>query len=172
MTTIPTLTTDRLILRAPAASDFAAYAAFCGSDATQYIGGPMNEAQTWRYLCEVIGHWTMRGYGRWTVTRHDDDTAIGLVGLHNPMDWPEAEIGWSLWSDNGKGYASEAGRAARAYAYDTLGWNTVISLISHGNEASVRVAKAMGAQPEGDYEHSKFGTMSIYRHASPAEVAQ
>lgn len=171
MISIPTLTTDRLVLRAPAPKDHGPFAAFYGSDATQYVGGPMDAAQTWRYLCEVIGHWDMRGFGRWTVTARGDDTAIGLIGLHYPMDWPEAEIAWSLWSGNGKGYASEAGRAARAHAFNTLGWTTAISLISHGNDASERVAKAMGATLDGDHVHPTFGAMSVYRHQNPAEVA-
>lgn len=172
VTSIPTLTTDRLILRAPTAQDVPGFAAFYASDAASHVGGPMTEAETWRYLCQVIGHWALRGYGRWIVTLRDDDAPIGLVGLHNPLDWPEAEVGWYVWSGNGKGYASEAGRAARAHAYDTLGWRTVVSMIAHGNDASVRVARAMGATREDDYQHPKYGAMSVYRHPTPEALAQ
>jgi hypothetical protein len=76
---IPTLTTDRLVLRAPAPRDVPAFAAFYRSEASRFVGGPMTEAETWRYLCQVLGHWTMRGYGRWIVTTRDDDIAIGVV---------------------------------------------------------------------------------------------
>ncbi|ASM73510.1 MULTISPECIES: GNAT family N-acetyltransferase [Roseobacteraceae] len=168
---IPTLTTDRLVLRAPAPRDVPAFAAFYRSEASRFVGGPMTEAETWRYLCQVLGHWTMRGYGRWIVTTRDDDIAIGLVGLHNPLDWPEAEVGWYIWSDNGKGYATEAGRAARAYAYETLGWTTLVSMIATGNDASVRVATALGATRQDDYHHPVYGAMGVYRHPGPQEIA-
>ena len=160
----PTLETERLILRAPAPQDLPAFAGFFATGPTQYVGGARTKAETWRYLCEVIGHWAMRGYGRWAVTTKDDDTAVGLVGLHNPLDWPEPEVGWYIWSGNGKGYASEAGRAARAYAYNTLGWRTIISIIAPGNDASVRVAERMGAQRDDDLDHPRFGPLMVYRH--------
>lgn len=164
---IPTLTTERLILRAPGPQDIGPFAVFYATDASRFVGGPMGEADAWRYLCQVRGHWDLRGYGRWMVTLKDSDTAIGLVGLHNPLDWPEPEIGWYIWSGLGQGYASEAARAARAYAYETLGWTTLISMIAPGNDASVRVAQAMGAAREDDYTHAKFGAMMVYRHPSP-----
>jgi RimJ/RimL family protein N-acetyltransferase len=165
------LETDRLILRAPGPQDHEVFAAFLGSDATQYIGGKRTEEQSWRYLCEVIGHWTMRGFGRWMVTLKDDDTAIGLVGLHEPQGWPGQEVGWYIWSGTGKGkgYAREAGRAALDYAYDTLGWPTAISMIDMGNDASVRVAEAMGAVREADYDFPGHGPVMVYRHAAPEE---
>ena len=52
-----------------------------------------------------------------------------LVGIVGP--WPrlglsrELELGWDLFEGaTGKGYATEAARAARRYAYDVLGWTT------------------------------------------------
>ncbi len=170
--TIPTLRTDRLILRAPLAKDLAVFAAFYASDDAKYVGGPMTEAQTWRYLCEVIGHWAVRGYGRWMVTTHDNDTAIGLIGLHNPLDWPEPELGWYLWSGNGQGYATEAAEAARAYAYNTLGWTTLISMIADKNDASIRVADRLGATHEGEHHFADGSYAQIYRHPVASPIAR
>lgn len=169
--TIPTLTTDRLTLRAPAPQDLQAFAAFYASNAARFVGGPMTEAETWRYMCQVLGHWALRGYGRWIVTLKDDDTAIGLVGLHNPLDWPEAEVGWYIWSGNGNGYAAEAGRAARDHAYGTLGWCTIVSMIAKGNDASVGVAKSLGAEREDDFHHPVYGKMAVYRHPAPEALS-
>lgn len=165
--TPPTLTTDRLILRAPGPQDIGPFAAFYASEASHFVGGPLSEAEAWRSLCGVIGHWTMRGFGRWMVTRKGEDNAIGLVGLHYPWDWPEREIGWYIWDGNGQGYATEAGRAARDYAYGTLCWDTVMSMIAPGNDASVRVAQALGATRAPDYVHPRHGTLMIYRHPGP-----
>ncbi|MEO0937849.1 MAG: GNAT family N-acetyltransferase [Pseudomonadota bacterium] len=163
----PTLTTDRLILRAPGPQDIGPFAAFYETEAAKFVGGPQSPADSWRYLAQVIGHWTMRGFGRWMVTTHDDDTAIGLVGLHYPMNWPEPEVGWYIWEGTGKGYASEAGRAARGYAYGTLGWTTVISMIAPGNDASIRVAAAMGAVREADWALPEREPIMVYRHPGP-----
>ena len=164
---IPTLTTERLTLRAPRAEDVEPFARFYASDAARFVGGPMEAWEAWRYLAAVIGHWSLRGFGRWIVERKDAPGAIGLVGLHEPLDWPETEVGWYVWDGLGQGYASEAGRAARAHAYGTLGKTTLVSMIAPGNDASVRVAEAMGAVREEDYRHPRFGTLILYRHPGP-----
>ena len=167
LSAIPTLTTQRLILRAPRPEDVEPFARFYASDAARFVGGPKDEALTWRYLAEVIGHWALRGFGRWIVERKDLPGAIGLVGLHQPLDWPEMEVGWYVWDGIGQGYAREAGRAARDHAYDALGRTTLVSLIAPGNAASVRVAQAMGAVREDDHEHPRFGPLMVFRHPSP-----
>ena len=171
LSAIPTLTTERLILRAPRAEDVAPFGRFYASEAARFVGGPKDEALTWRYLAEVIGHWALRGFGRWIVERRDRPGAIGLVGLHEPLDWPETEVGWFLWDGLGQGLASEAGRAARAYAYGTLGRTTLVSMIAPGNDASIRVAEAMGAVWGEDYIHPRFGPLVFYRHPGPEALA-
>ncbi|MFK7869153.1 MAG: GNAT family N-acetyltransferase [Roseobacter sp.] len=169
---IPTLETDRLILRAPCEADVGPFAAFYASEAAEFVGGPMLEFEVWRYVAEAIGHWQLKGFGRWMVEEKGVPGAIGLVGLHAPLDWPEPEVGWMLWGGNGKGLASEAGRAARRHAYETLGMTTLISSIAPQNTASIRVAERMGAaRQHQDFTHPKFGTMGLWRHPSPSEIA-
>lgn len=171
MAAIPTLETERLTLRAPTAEDFPAIAAFYASDRSQFVGGPLNADRAWRQLAAEIGHWTLRGYGRWSVDEKDTGKTVGMIGLWNPEGWPEPEIGWDLFEGSeGKGYATEAGRAARNYAYDTLGWTTAISLVVEGNAGSAKVAERLGAKLDGTFEHQSFGTTLIYRHLSPSEA--
>lgn len=171
MIEIPTITTDRLILRAPREEDVPPFATFYASDAARFVGGPMRDFEVWRYLAEVIGHWQLRGFGRWIVERKDTPGAIGLAGLHAPLDWPEPEVGWMLWDKNGKGFATESGLAARDYAYETLGLNTLISSIAPDNKGSIRVAERMGAMREAnDFHHPVYGPLAIYRHPAPEAV--
>lgn len=171
-TKIPTLETERLILRAPIAADVAPMAAFYQSEASVYVGGPQPDYETWRYLAQVIGHWYLKGFGRWIVTTRTDDTAIGLVGLHEPLDWPEPEVAWILWGGNGQGYATEAAKAARSYAYDALGLTTLISCIDADNAASAAVATRLGAQRAlKDFVHPKYGPMQVWRHPSPEALS-
>ena len=166
--TIPTLETERLILRAPAEKDFAAEAAFYASDASSFVGGPKRPDETWRMLCALVGHWAFRGFGLWAVEHKPTGAYLGKVGLWFPANWPEREVGWSLvpgaW---GHGYATEAALAARAHAYDTLGWDTAISVIDPENTASQAVARRLGAAFETTHEHPVYGTLHIWRHPGP-----
>jgi len=168
MTQIPTLTTQRLTLRAPNADDFAPLVDFYASDRSQFVGGPMSAELTWRALASEIGHWALRGYGRWSVTVTDTSDFIGIIGLWAPHGWPEPELGWDLMENaTGKGYATEAALAARNYAYNTLGWTTLTSLVKPENTASAAVATRMGAQHDGDFTHERHGFLNIYRHPAP-----
>ena len=163
---IPTVETERLTLRAPRADDVPAFLRFYASEASRFVGGPLPEWQAWRYLAGVLGHWTLRGFGRWIVTRRGEDAALGLVGLHDPIDWPEPEIGWMVWA-NGRGYGTEAARAARDWATGALGMTGLCSCIDPANRPSIALAERLGARPDGQFEHPGFGRLDIWRHADP-----
>lgn len=170
--TIPTLETERLVLRAPAEGDFAAEAEFYASDASKFVGGPKRPDETWRTLAMLLGHWHMRGYGFWAIDEKETGAYVGRAGLWFPEGWPEPEIGWTLMNHaTGKGYATEAALAARAYAYDVLGWATAISLIDPANAGSIAVAERLGAEFDYSYEHPEYGTMHIWRHPAPDTLA-
>lgn len=171
--TIPTLTTERLTMRAPLASDLAAYTAFCTSPRSVGVGGPYSEADSFHRLCSLVGHWQIRGYGRWMLADRGTDEPLGVVGLMFPVGWPEPEIAWSLFdAGEGRGLAQEAALAARAYAYDTLGWTTVISCVMPTNTRSIALAKRMGATFDYTHAHPEYGDLHVWRHPAPQEVAQ
>jgi RimJ/RimL family protein N-acetyltransferase len=71
----------------------------------------------------------------------------------------------------GRGYAREAAIRARAYAYDTLGWNEIASCIYEGNHSSIRLGERMGAHVERRMKRDGRPDMLVYRHPSPAELA-
>ncbi|MEL6197391.1 MAG: GNAT family N-acetyltransferase, partial [Pseudomonadota bacterium] len=143
---IPTLETERLILRAPLPRDAEASIGFMMSERSKFVGGPQTRNKAWRSFALEIGHWVLRGFGMWTVTLKGDDRALGIVGCWYPEGWPEKEIGWTLLEEaEGKGITQEAALAARAHAYGTLGWPTAVSYIDHGNDRSIALAERLGA---------------------------
>ena len=168
MTVIPTLSTERLTLRAPTESDFPALCDFYASERSQFVGGPMTAELTWRALASELGHWALKGYGRWAVDVTETKEFVGIIGLWNPHGWPEEELGWDLMNGaTGKGYATEAATAARDFAFNALGWTTLTSLVRPENTKSAAVALRMGATYDGDFTHERHGFMHIYRHPVP-----
>lgn len=165
----PVLETPRLILRAPAADDFEAFAAYQASERSRYTGGPLDRNLAWRSFGHVVGHWVLRGYGVFVVERRDSGAAIGTAGPYFPVGWPEPEIAWTLWDadSEGRGYAVEAALAARDWACEALGWSRPISLIVAGNTRSEALAARLGCRREGTFEHAQFGASTIWRHPAP-----
>ncbi len=145
----PTLTTDRLILRTPQASDVAPWTAFFLSDRSSFVrGGDQSEELAWRALGHAAGMWMLRGYGSFVFALKDaPDQGLGLTGPWYPAGWPEPELGWTVWDAKveGTGLAFEAATAARHYAYDVLGWARPVSYIAPDNVRSIKLAERLGA---------------------------
>src|SRR5881227_1666994 len=118
---IPTLTTDRLRLRAFRAGDLDAYAAMqANPEVMRYLltGQTATRVQTWYTMLTSLGSWALRGYGMWACEEIAAGRFIGSVGIFEPLDWPEPEIAYSLdqpfWR---QGFATEAAGAARDWLF-------------------------------------------------------
>lgn len=152
--------TARLVLRPFTVADHPAYARLTSDpDVMRYVGaGIANTSDmAWRSVSAMLGHWEMLGYGLWAVTLRDgplrDGSLIGHVGFIDIAGWPGFELGWLLGKDFwGRGYAFEAAEAARRIAFEDLKKDRVISLIREGNAPSIRLARKLGAQREGEVE--------------------
>ena len=174
--TTPVIETERLILRAPDARDLAPWTAFFLDDRSHFIRSRVeqSEAMAWRIFASVCGHWTLNGCGVFVFARKDAlDAPIGYAGPWRPHGWPEPEIGWTVWSeaDEGKGYVREAATAARAHAYDALGWTTAVSYIDARNTRSVRLAERLGARPDWDAETPRGDQCVVFRHPGPETLS-
>ncbi len=170
---IPTLRTERLILRGPEARDFESFAAFfADKDHSWGFGGPLDRNGAWRWFASMIGHWVLHGYGFWIAETHDGDV-VGFVGIWGPEGWPEPELGWVMFANaQGKGYAFEAATEIRRYAYEVLGFETLSSNIFPGNERSVALAERLGAHYERSFENVSHGTEWVYRHPNPDQLSE
>jgi len=164
---VPRLQTDRLLLREFRQAEFEAYAAMMADpDVTRYLGDgrPLSRADAWRQMAMFAGHWDLLGFGVWAVEERATGAFIGRVGLMQPEGWPGFELAYTLsrgaW---GRGYAREAAGAALEFARQVLRRTSVISIIRPANAASIRVARSLGALPDGETEF--FGTAAlIYRY--------
>ncbi len=166
---VPQLSTDRLVLRAPELADFAAYEIIMAADENGYMGGPYNTEDAWLDFNQGIAGWSLRGQGMWTVTLKDD-TVIGFVCAMIGWGDQECELGYLFLAEHqGKGYATEASRAARDYAWDTQGVNSMVSYIDPKNAASIALAQRLGAEHDANSSVPQDDTPAdtiIMRHSS------
>lgn len=144
MTPATTLTTDRLTLRLPQAADLQAYTAFCISDRARYVLGPFDAVQAFNKLCAMLGHWTMRGFGRYVMDL--GGRGIGHVGPLAMDDRYIPEFTWTIWDPaaEGQGLATEAALAVKTHLFEDLGWTEMIIRIQPENAASCRIAERIG----------------------------
>jgi len=167
----PILETERLTLRAPQMDDYPVWEAFFHSDRSRYIGGPGDTRTAWRAFAHATGMWALRGYGSFVFARKDNGAPLGLSGPWNPMDWPEPEIGWTVWvpEAEGQGYALEAASVARDFAFRELGWSTAVSYIDQDNLRSIALAERLGAWRDDDAEKPDQDEPPalVYRHPRP-----
>ena len=164
---IPTLETDRLILRAFRQEDFEPMAVFFADPVSAFYGGPCNREEAWRKFAVYSGHWALRGYGPWALEEKATGQYVGLSGLWYPEGWIEPEITWALVpGQHGKGYATEAALRALQAGYESFGWTTAVSVVSVNNKASQAVALRMGATLEREVSY-RHGAAYLYRHRVP-----
>jgi RimJ/RimL family protein N-acetyltransferase len=171
MIDIPTIQTPRLILRAFQASDHGAFAAYFADErTTRFLGGVIEAGDAWRRMAALAGQWVLKGFGPFAIEERSSGRFAGYAGPWFPFGWPEPEIMWGLHADfHGKGYATEAAGAARAWAYRALEWTTAISLIHPDNSASRGVAERLGAQPDGEMT-LRGQSVGIHRHPAPTQT--
>lgn len=164
--------TARLRLRLHRLDDFDALAAMWEDPlVVRYISGkPSTREQSWARLMRYSGHWTLLGYGYWAVEERETGKFVGEVGFADyKRDMPSAfegpEIGWMFASHaHGKGYATEAVRAAIEWAQESLsGAGTMWCMIVPENAASLRVAEKCGLRPAGESSYAGTPVMLYER---------
>lgn len=142
------LQTERLTLRPLTGDDFDDYAAMMADpQVADGLADPIGRtpADAWRSLALFIGHREIRGYSHWAVIERATGHFVGRAGPWQPHGFPGLGVGWCLARPHwGKGYATEAARAAITYCFTTLKAPEVISVIRPGNTRSISVAERIG----------------------------
>ncbi|MEX0286123.1 MAG: GNAT family N-acetyltransferase [Paracoccaceae bacterium] len=168
MTVAPTLYTERLTLRPHRAEDFAVMTPLFGSDWSRYMGPPTSEVELWRWVGAEIASWPLLGFGSWGIELTATGDFVGQVGINQPPDYAEVELGWCVWPDfEGKGIAFEAAQAARHWGFAQRGLDTLVSYIDPRNARSIALAERLGAVRDATAKRPDPDDL-VYRH-SPSE---
>lgn len=163
----PIITTDRLVLRRFEASDLDAYhAIFSHPDVARWLLPMETRDEAMRNMAMVEGFWQLRGTSMMAVCLAETGALIGRCGPWHPevLDGREVEVGWAFSPDHQcRGYATEAARAATAWAFDRFGLARVIHLIKDDNAASQAVARRIGStRTDETVHHTLAGEIAIW----------
>jgi len=146
------LQTERLILRRWQTKDIEPYAELCSDpEVMRWIGSGVlrSHDECVAAISSFENFWEHNGFGLFALELKSTQHLIGFTGLTFPNYLPEVmpavEIGWRLARSSwGKGYATEAARAALNFAIIDKGLASVVSIHQLGNEASGRIMQKLG----------------------------
>ncbi len=149
---IPTIQTAHLILRAWKPEDAAAWLEIvCEQGILRYFPNqtpPSPETSPEKaddYIAHHLSHWEKFGYGHWAIVEKQDGAVVGWNGLEHLPELDETEVAYLLskrvW---GRGYATEAAKAAVKFGFENAGLTKIIGLVHPQNAASVRVLEKCG----------------------------
>ena len=165
----PTLTTERLVLRAHTQDDFAACCTlWADPSVTRFIGGrPSTPDETWR---GYAGIWQLKGYGFFLATSRETGAVVGEFGLADfrrditPPLGETPEAGWAMLPQyHGKGLAYEALSAVLTWADATV--PRTVCMIDPENAPSLKLATKLGYT---EYARTMYKEHATILHARNA----
>ena len=180
------IATERLLLRPWWDDDFAHMAAIHADPETMAtLGGTLDRAASDAWIARQIVHWGQHGFGFWAVEAAGRVSpligAVGLLRLRPEMPMRGVEIGWRIgrawW---GRGFATEAARAALADGFDRCGVEAVVAFTATTNHRSEAVMQRLGMTRDfaADFDHPRLPEGSplqrhiLYRIAARRESAR
>lgn len=151
---MPSLTSERLVLRAFVPSD--------ASDVTRYLSDaavarntltiphPYPAGAAEEFIARHAPDWSAGKRAVWAITDGVDGALRGAVGLHFARAHHKAEVGyWIAVPAWGKGIATEAVRRVIAFGFDELALHRIDAQHYAENPASGRVMTKAGMRHEG-----------------------
>ncbi len=166
------LRTERLLLRRWHVSDRAPFAALnADPEVMRYFPRPLTRPASDRLAELADADLARQGWGLWALEHRTTGRFLGFTGLARPTFdapfTPAVEIGWRLsraaW---GFGFATEAARAAAAFAFDELGLEELVSFTAEANARSRAVMRRLGMRhdPADDFDHPHVPEGDLRRH--------
>lgn len=161
--------TERLYMRRMGQSDFGALCRILQDEETMFAyEGAFTDQEVQDWLERQLARYEKWGFGLWAVILKETDEMIGQCGL-TMQPWKDREvleIGYlferAYWH---RGYATEAAKACKGYAFEVLGAEEVCSIIRDTNTASQNVALRNGmTRADMWVKHFKGVDMPHYRY--------
>lgn len=135
---------------------------------------PFFQEEVWTRLLRYVGHWAWLGFGYWALEEKASGEFIGELGFADfkrditPSLGDMPELGWALvWRAHGKGYATEAVRAAIMWGDEHFGRKQTACLIHPENLASIRVAEKCGYREAQRTTYKNPEVILLQRQAAP-----
>jgi RimJ/RimL family protein N-acetyltransferase len=151
---IPTLTTERLILRPLSLDDLTDLTVIHAEESFWWypLRSGMTAGQTADFLRRQLDRYETDGFGIEAVIDRESGDLIGWAGLAVPHFLPQilpaVEVGWRLASAyRGRGLATEAGQAAVDWGFLSGGLTRIVSIFEPENVASGKVMEHLGFTP-------------------------
>ncbi|MCE1248313.1 MAG: GNAT family N-acetyltransferase [Firmicutes bacterium] len=142
------ITTKRLLLRELVPEDKTALAAVLSDpESMKFYPEPFSDEKVAEWINKNIARYAEFGFGLWGVVLKENNLLIGDCGItYQQIDGETLpEIGYHIRPDYcGLGYATEAARACKEYAFYTLSFPEIYSYMYSGNTSSRRVAEKNG----------------------------
>lgn len=163
------LETKRLYLREMNPSDFNSLCRILQDEKAMYAyEGAFSDQEVQEWLDRRIYRYQKWNFGLWAAVLKETDKMIGQCGL-TMQQWKDQEvleIGYlferSHWH---QGYATEAAKACKQYAFEKLNASEVCSIIRDSNTASQNVAMRNGMVMKDQWiKHYKGVDMPHYRY--------
>jgi len=164
---LPTLTTERLLLRQRSLADVPAILRMdTDPEVRRYVGDGRlpDPIEQERRVRERVGTDFGIGFGYWSVfPRERPNDYLGYVVFSPLPESAEIELSYAFRRDAwGRGHATEAARAGLDYAFRERGLPEIVALIYPANLASQRVIAKLGFEPAG-MRHSYGKDLLLYR---------
>ena len=129
-------------------------------------GEPWSDERIQKFVTGGIEAATSRGWLLWPVIHTMDKQLIGFCGFNSSYP-PDVEIGWWIAPEyQGRGLATEAGRAVMEYGFRRFAFQRVISVAQPGNGASIRVMEKLGMTFERSFEKDGVA-LAAYAKVNP-----
>ena len=160
------LETERLTLREYAQDDFSDLASVISDAETmKYYVKPYDEAGVQRWLDWSLGNYEKHGFGLWAIELKTTGEFIGDAGITlQPIDgeWlPEVgyHINKKYWR---RGFASEAAKAVRDWAFSNFEFDALYSYMASENIPSQATARSVGMTKLKEYS-TENENLTVYK---------
>lgn len=131
--------------------------------------GVLSRAESDALVADYEAEWPALGFGSWTASERTSGRLVGLGGLRiHDGSLGVAMRGAFVPEAQGKGYGTELGHAALAFAFDVVGLDRVVAITRPENLPGQRSLEKLGMQRERDLARKDGRALLLYAASNPA----